>query len=452
MFRLRCGSGFSRDPVRAMSQRLSRLKPLPQRLGRCLALGGLLFLAASAVAQDVLIRGAEVHTVAEQGKLAGADVLVRDGKIAAVGTGLTAPAGVAVIDAKGRPLTPGLFGGIGGLGIEEVSLEPATVDSTLAFGAQQPPADAQWRPEFDVTLAFNPRSTLVPVARVEGLTWSVIAPGSVPGGSFVAGQGGAVTLDGRYDADLEGSRTLFVRLGSGMVPLSGGSRAAQWMLLDQAVRESRTPAAAAATPLLTPTGREALARYLGGGRVAFYVDRAADIRRTIAYARTHGMRPVIVGGVEAWIVAGELARANVPVLIDALANLPGDFDQLGAGLDSAAKLHAAGVRIAFSQAGDASHNARKIRQHAGNAVAHGLPWDAALAALTANPAEIFGLAAARGRIAPGLAADLVMWSGDPLEVTTFADQVWIAGRALDMRSRQTELRDRYLERAGISSR
>ena len=103
------------------------------------------------------------------------------------------------------------------------------------------------------------------------------------------------------------------------------------------------------------------------------------------------------------------------------------------------------MRIAFTQFSE-SHNARKVRQLAGNAVAHGLPKDAALAALTAKPAEIFGLAGERGRIARGQIADLVLWSGDPLEVTSVADQVWIAGRAVEMRSRQTELRDRYLKR------
>jgi imidazolonepropionase-like amidohydrolase len=117
---------------------------------------------------------------------------------------------------------------------------------------------------------------------------------------------------------------------------------------------------------------------------------------------------------------------------------------LGATLDNAARLHRAGVRIAFSS-GD-SHNARLIRQLAGNAVAHGLPWEAALAAITAVPAEIFGLSAARGRIAAGQAADLVLWSADPLEVTTLADQIWIAGRPIALRSRQTELRDRYLDK------
>jgi imidazolonepropionase-like amidohydrolase len=127
-----------------------------------------------------------------------------------------------------------------------------------------------------------------------------------------------------------------------------------------------------------------------------------------------------------------------------LGNLPDNFDLLGARLDNAALLHRAGVRIAFTSD---TFNARNIRQWAGNAVAHGLPWEAALAAITAVPADIFGLGATRGRIALGQSADLVLWSGDPLEVTTIADQVWIAGRAVEMRSRQTELRDRYAKHA-----
>jgi imidazolonepropionase-like amidohydrolase len=155
---------------------------------------------------------------------------------------------------------------------------------------------------------------------------------------------------------------------------------------------------------------------------------------------------VIAGATEGWRVARELAQAGVPVLLDPLQNLPGSFDTIGARLDNAALLHRAGVRIAFTQSEAGSHNARTIRQAAGNAVAHGLPWDAALAALTANPAEIFGIAAERGRIAVGQVADIVLWSGDPLEVTTVAEDVIIAGRAIEMRSRQTELRERYLPR------
>jgi len=137
----------------------------------------------------------------------------------------------------------------------------------------------------------------------------------------------------------------------------------------------------------------------------------------------------------------------VPVLLDPLLNLPYDFDRIGARMDNAALLHRAGVTVAFSQTGDATHNARKVRQLAGNAVAAGLPWEAGLAGLTSAPARIFGIRD-RGRIAVGQVADLVLWSGDPLEVTSLAQQVWLAGKPVPMRSRQTELRDRYLAPAG----
>jgi imidazolonepropionase-like amidohydrolase len=211
----------------------------------------------------------------------------------------------------------------------------------------------------------------------------------------------------------------------------------------------RQPESAGEGALLLPEGRAALKNYLAGGRVVFRAERASDIRQVVHYAKRHGIKPVIAGGSEAWLVAQDLAAADVPVLLDPIDNLPGDFDRLGARLDNAALLHAAGVRIAFTY--DDSHQARKNRQLAGNAVAHGLPWDAALAAITSSPARIFGVDTELGCIEKGRAADLVLWSGDPLEVTTVADQVWIAGRPVEMRSRQTELRDRYLERLRSNS-
>jgi imidazolonepropionase-like amidohydrolase len=399
-----------------------------------------------ALAQDVFIRGAKVHTVGSLGTLENGNVLVRGDKIVAVGSAITAPPGATIIEARGRPLTPGLFGGLSAIGLEEVSQEEATVDENLVLEA--PAWQPQWRPEFDVLPAFNPRSALVPVARIEGLTWTMLAPGSTGGDTMLAGQGAAVTLDGRYDAALAGSRALFVYLGSDALPDAAGSRAAQYMLLDQAVRESQTKGPVGENALLHPAGREVLARYLKRGRVVFKVERAADILQVLAFGQSHDIKPVISGGTEAWLVAHDLARAHVPVLLDALQDLPSSFDTLGARLDNAVRLERAGVRIAFTQHRE-SHNARKIRQLAGNAVAHGLPWDAALAALTANPAEIFGQGANRGRIAPGQIADLALWSGDPLEVTTVADQVWIAGRPMEMRSRQTELRDRYLNQRQV---
>ena len=402
----------------------------------------LVVCASSAIAQDFLIRGATVHTATSKGTLTDTDVRIRDGKIQWVGSGLAAGDGAVIIEAKGRALTPGMFAGLSTIGVQEVSQEETTDDASLGLGA--PAYQMQWRPEFDVSTAYNSRSVLVPVTRIEGMTWTVLTPGTADGGNFLAGQGAAVTLDGRRDAVLDGSRSLFINLGGQMNSRSGGSRAAQWMLLEQAVHETRNRVADEKA-LMHPLGREVFGRYLAGGRVIFNVDRADDIVKTIALAKRYGIKPVIAGGAEAWVVADELAEAKVPVIIDPLVNLPNTFDQIGARLDNAALLHKAGVKIAFSQFED-SHNARKVRQTAGNAVAHGMPKEAAIAALTADAADIFGLGATRGRIAPGQAADLVLWSGDPLDVTSVAEQVWIAGKAVEMRSRQLELRDRYFQK------
>lgn len=398
-----------------------------------------------AVAQDVLIVNARVHTAGQAGRLDGADVWVRDGRIAALGRKLAVPDAVSRIDAKGADLTPGLFAGITDIGIEEVSLEPSTNDAALAFGAMQPPQPAQVRPEFDVTFAFNPASVLLPVAHMGGVTFTQLAAGSQPGGSIIAGQGSALRLSARLDDATSGQRGLFVQLGGNAAALSGNSRAAQYMLLQQAFAEARSGGeVVGSNVLLTAAGRKAMAAYVGAGRVFVEVDRAVDILRVLELAQREHFTPVIVGGAEAWKVADALAKAQVPVFVDALDDLPASFDSIGARLDNAALLQRAGVKVAFSQRGDASHNARKIRQLAGNAVANGLPWDAALASLTAVPADALGLGGEVGRIEVGKIADLVLWSGDPLEVSTYATQVWMAGVALPMRSRQTALRDRYL--------
>lgn len=399
----------------------------------------LLAVAGGAQAQDLLIRNATVHTAGARGSLERTDVLVRGGVISAVGSALSAPASVVVVEADGRPLTPALFGGITEIGIEEVSGEASTVDSHVELG-QQP-----LRPEFDVTLAYNPASILVPVARVEGIGYTAL--GATTGGGFVAGQGGVVRLDG--SADPIGPRALYLRLGAAAAELTGQSRAAQWMLLQQMVDEARGRVAADSPhALLTPAGRRTLASYLDGrGRIIVEVDRASDIRQLLRWAQREKVRIAIAGGAEAWQLASALAQADVPVFVDALANLPANFDQIGATLRNAARLRQAGVAVSFSQRGDASHNARKIRQLAGNAVAHGLPWADALAGLTSVPARVLGVEDRVGSIEPGKLADLVLWEGDPLDVAHYAEQVWLGGRPMPMRSRQTELRDRYLHAA-----
>ncbi len=398
---------------------------------------------ADAGPSPVLIRDATVHTVSSAGVLEHTDILISDSKIADMGRGLSAPANAAVIEAGGRPVTPGLFGGIGHLGIEEITEDPTLGDASLKLGAV--------RPEFDVTPAVNPDSRVLGVNRVGGVTFAMLAPSAAAGGkgaagTIIAGQGSMARLDGTIEPT---ARALFIDVGGDAAVLSGGSRAAQFMLLQQAIGEARSPRELLPgdARLLTPGGRQSLATYVGAGAtslIVFDVDRASDIRQVISLARREKLHIAIKGGTEAWRVAPELAAARIPVILNPLNDLPESFDAVGATLENAARLQHAGVKIAFTFDDPDPHNIQRLRQAAGIAVAHGLPWEDALAAITRNPAEIFGVTGGNGSLARGRPADLVLWSGDPLEVTTLADRVFVQGVAQSMHSRQTELRDRYL--------
>ena len=405
------------------------------------ALAALATLGAAAAQADeaLLIRNATVHTgVTGAAPQAGTDVLVQGGKISALGKGLVAPAGARVVDAQGRPVTPGVFGGLTRIGLEEIGLDSANGDHSQRLG--------QMRPEFDVSQAWNPDAPSLVVHRMNGVTFTVLTPGSASGGSFVAGQGAPASLVGR---EALAPRALFIDLGGDANDLAGGSRAAQFMLLRQAIVEARAPNLVMVHDerLLSPSGRQVLLEFLkGGGQVVFDVDRAVDIRRAVEFAQQEKMQVVIRGGAEAWRVAPELAAARVPVLIDPLDNLPSSFDAVGATMHNAARLHAAGVMVGISMRSADIDDAGKTRQAAGNAVAHGLPWAAGLAAITRVPAEIFGVADRFGTLAPGRPADLVLWSGDPLEVSSVADLVVADGQVQSGVSRHTLLRDRYLER------
>lgn len=391
-----------------------------------------LLFSANAWSEALFINDATVHTMGIRSVLQNADILIRDGRVKSVGPDLTAPADATVIEAGGKPITPGLFGGITGHGLVEIGAVENSVDNHLSGPGM--------RPEFDVTPAYSPASSTIPVTRIEGVTWSLLGAGQSQ--SIIGGQGQSVSLDGGYRSFM-GEKVLFISIGGSASGKSRGSRAAQWMLLEQAIAEAESEMNWLPSPLLTPAGRTALKSYLNGGTAVFSVHRASDILQVLAFAEKHDLKAVISGGAEAWKVADELATVGVPVILNPLSNLPSNFDMLGARLDNAALLNEAGVTIAFS--GFETHQSRKQRQAAGNAVANGLPWEAALAALTAHPADVFGMEEGFGRIEPGSPADIVIWSGDPLEVTSAAKQVILGGKAIDMVSRQTMLRDRYLQ-------
>ena len=177
-------------------------------------------------------------------------------------------------------------------------------------------------------------------------------------------------------------------------------------------------------------------------------NRASDLLKIIAFSKEHQINIVFLGAKEAWRIAETLATESIPVIIDPMDNIPSSFDSIGARLDNAAILHAAGVKILITSQN--THNSYLSRQGAGNAVAHGLSKDEAIKALTINIAETFGLEDAIGSIEVGKHADLVLWDNDPLEVSSFADEVLIDGNSISLMTRSKRLRDRYMKKLGLN--
>ena len=388
--------------------------------------------AAQPAPPGLAVIGGQLHSMAAA-PLDRGTVLIANGRIEAVGADLPAPDGYLRIDARRKVVTPGLIDSYSHLGLMEIELEPTANDAALTEYASAP--------GLDVSYALNPASTLIPINRMDGVTRAISAP--LPGVDPLAGLGAVVVLG--LDGFLAAPRVaLFGHIGAPAAAFTGGSRAAALQRIQRAFAEAARVNPARYRAGLTDYSRHdmaALKAFLRSGRpLALHVDRAADIRRALDLAEAHQLPLVVLGGAEAWQLGDALAEAGAAVVVRVHDNLPADFDSLGARLDNAALLHKAGVSVAFT--GSETHNLRNMRQMAGNAVAHGLPWRAALAAMTRAPAEIWGMEDV-GVLNPGAHADLVIWSGDPLEVTTWAEQVIIAGRPMPMRSRQTRLFERY---------
>lgn len=272
---------------------------------------------------------------------------------------------------------------------------------------------------------------LLPVARIEGVTWGVLSP--LAADNLVVGQEFSGHARRALRRGAAGQRVTLRELGQRRLQrLRRQPRGAVHAVRPGDPRSTRAaPDGASGAP---PAGRSRSAQVVSRGRAGRVLRRACvrHPRRVVRYAKERGMKPVIAGGAEAWVVAKELAAADVPVILNPLENLPADFDRLGARFDNARILNEAGVRIAFSFPD--SFQVRKNRQLAGNAVAHGLPWDAALAAITSSPAGIFGLGGQRGRIER--ARSPTSCSGAAaLEVTSVAEQVWIDGHAVPVCAR-----------------
>lgn len=390
-------------------------------------------------------------------------VVARGGKIVAAGAGVAVPAGVRVIDAGGKWVTPGLVIAVTDLGLVDVGAVSESNDDD---------ADkAVFNAALDVSVAIDPDAPPVAVSRAGGVTRAAVAP--VAGNAIFAGQGAVIDLAASADPVTRARAFQYVELGERGASLAGGSRVAAQALLRNALREAReldrraglsAPGVAGGDPrmvqsvqgqandtLLTRFDAAALVPVVTGRQPLYvHVDRAADIRATLALKREFpALRLIVVGAAEGWRVAGELAAAHVPVIATALTDLPGRFETLAATQSNIGRMKKAGVKVAIGNFYD-GEQPRYAPQYAGNLVgvarvpgATGLTWGEALAAITSVPAEIIGEGDHFGSLKPGRAADVVVWDGDPLEVTSGVVAVYVDGVAQSLVNHQTRLRDRY---------
>jgi imidazolonepropionase-like amidohydrolase len=394
--------------------------------------------------QTIAITGGKVYPVSGP-PIENGTVLIKDGKIVAVGANVTVPSDAEKVDASGKWVTPGLVDAETQLGLVEVG---------FGAGANESRARSEQgiTPDFTSWDGLNPRSVLIPPAREDGIT-SVM---STPGGGLIAGQAAMIDLfgDTRAEMILRAPAAMIASIGDGGgdgAPAKGQQIAKLRELLQdtryyekhvtefdrgQSRQMSTTPASLAAlVPVLT-------------GKIPLLInaDEASDIQSAIDLAKEFGIKVIIGGGEEAWQVADHLAAAKIPVLAGAMSNIPTSFSTLGSRQDNVALLRKAGVLVALIGNGGGDEelfNVRNIRYEAGNAVGYGLSWNDALKAITQAPAEIFGVADRIGTLQAGHEANVVVWDGDPFEFATRAVAVYVRGQKQNDVSRQDLLTKRY---------
>ena len=441
---------------------MARLTLKPALLGAAAVLA----LAAPASAEVVAITNARVLTgtsVIENG------TVVFDGaRIISVGQG-AAPAGARIIDGAGKTVSPGFVAVDSGLGGSEISSVRGSND--LSNNANTISAS------FDVSYGLDPWSFTLPVARTGGITRAIVVPAHPGGGGgngnhkddgeddfagageggyqspgLFAGQAAVITLAQGTDILVKPRVAMVAPFGEAGAGVAGGARGAEFTLFKETLAEvrlyARNKAAFDRAGLrdlsLSRADMEALIPVVEGRMpLIVTVHRASDILQVLRLAQEEGVKLILDGAEEGWLVSSQIAAAKTPVLLNPISNLPGNLETRAARMENAAALNAAGVVIAIKGNEGSVHRARESRYNAGNAVSHGLPYAAAIAALTVNPAAIFGGAGQYGELKAGAAADVVVWTGDPLEPLTTTSQVFIGGVEQPTETRQFLLRDRY---------
>ena len=388
----------------------------------------------SVLAKTIAITNATVYTASEQGVLSNATVVIENDAIVAIN-----PKNVSAdetIDAKGRILTPGFIGSINNLGLVEVGAVARTRDGR----------DKKADITFDASLAFNPKSTAIAYTRKGGITSNIVAPDG--GEGLFAGQTFTVDLSGEFDSVINKQNGVLVYLGSE----SKGSRAKKLQDLDHKLADiqeklNKKPSKDEKSAKELKRDEKVIKALLSGEKpLLAFADRATDLLALLTLKEKYSLDLILVGASDAILVADKISAAKVPVILSAIDNLPSSFDSLHASLTNMAFLIKADVKVILAPKGS-SHNLNQLRYDAGVSVANGVTKADALSSLTANVADVFKLNS--GRIAVGKNADLVLWSGDPFELSTKVDAMWIGGKQISTQSRQDALRNRYTTQSNM---
>ena len=403
-------------------------------------------LTSPSYAETIAITGGKLVVGDGSAPVEGGTVVIRDGTIVAAGVGIAVPAGARQIDASGKWITPGVFAGFTRLGLSEVDAVNGTNDKSggkSGFSAA-----------IDIAPAIDPFRSPFAVNRSAGVTRAVVAPEAAD--NIFAGQGAIADLGADSNPVTKARAFQFAEFGEDGAANAGGSRAGTHLHFRAMLREAQDYAAGRDTfddDLLKAEDAKALLSVLRGEtRLLIHVEGANDMLRLLELKRDFPtIKMVFVGATEGWRVAPQLAQAGVPVIASALNDLPATFEMLGATQSNIGRMKDAGVKVAIGMINDRdSHQLRYTTQYAGNLVsleklpnATGLSWDEAFAAISSVPADIMGVGDRYGSLKSGKAADVVVWDGDPLELSSSPTAVIIDGVEQPLGNRQQRLRDRY---------
>jgi imidazolonepropionase-like amidohydrolase len=387
-------------------------------------------------ASDLLIENGTIH-IGDGSKAFVGDLYIKDGLIKSIGD-LNVKA-KNTIDAKGKIITPGFIAPMTAIGIVEIGALDVTRDDESDY----------LNMGFSIFRGFNPNSTLIPWNRSNGLTSVITLPQqtSMP----LAGMGSYFILDGNMSISGKQDMVMLGKMGA-----SSGSRSEDLDLLENLITLGKL----AKTKNYEKVLESPLAEFfelhlqdiaaldkLANKKLPLIIEtnRATDIKHLIDIKNKYDLNLILAGIEDAPLVLDELAKSKIPVIINPMDNIPNSFDELSSSLELASILNKAGITIMFDSA--RSHNYHLIRQGAGNAVAYGMNYEDAISGLSKNVADVFGIKN-RGSLKKGNYADVVIWESDPLEPSSVPTYVFINGKQVDLTTRSSRLKDRYIKKLG----